>query len=163
MLLISKGGKYETFASFVEMPSYAIFALPQNTVPIFLNMFRHILYSAQVEKMVDIEWYINTDKGKVLSNQQVCGSIQHFVRDVFIGLSDEEKVMKELLERIATQYNVELGIYDVKQRGHSYRAFFKGVRETPTLIIGREKLIGEATEERIIKILEDQMDSANNG
>ena len=115
------------------------------------------------EEMVDIEWYINTDKGKVLGNQQVCGSIQHFVRDVFIGLSDEEKVMKELLERIATQYNVELGIYDVKQRGHSYRAFFKGVRKTPTLIIGTEKLIGEATEERIIKILEDQMDRTSNG
>ncbi len=107
--------------------------------------------------MVDIEWYINTDKGKVLGNQQVCGSIQHFVKEVFIGLSDKEKAMKELLERIAVQYNIELRIYDVRQRGHSYRAFYKRIHETPMVIVGKERLTGEVTEEQLTKVIRDQM------
>ena len=63
---------------------------------------------------MEIEFYINTDKGKVLSNQQVCGSIQHYVRDVFIGLSDKEKEMKKQLEHIAKQCNAKLETYDIR-------------------------------------------------
>ncbi|MCK4267102.1 MAG: hypothetical protein KAX31_07450 [Thermoplasmata archaeon] len=89
--------------------------------------------------MMEIEFYINTDKGKVLSNQQVCGSIQHFVRDVFIGLSDKEKGMKKQLERIAKQCNAKLETYDVRGRRHRLRAQSKGVKHTPTVIIDNHK------------------------
>ena len=107
--------------------------------------------------MVDIEWYINTEKGKVFGNQEICGSGRRYVRDVYIGLSDEEKAMKELLERMSIQYNVELRIYDVKQRRHYYRAFLKGIRETPIVIVGRERLTGEVTEEQLTKVIREQM------
>ena len=85
---------------------------------------------------MEIEFYINTDKGKVLSNKQVCGSIQHFVRDVFIGLTDKEKDMKEQLEDMAKRCNAKLEIYDVRERRHRLRAQKKGVKQTPAVIIG---------------------------
>ena len=88
---------------------------------------------------MEIEFYINTDKGKVLSNEQVCGSIQHFVRDVFIGLTDDEKEMKKQLEDMAKRCNAKLEIYDIRERRHRLRAQKKGVKQTPTIIIGRRK------------------------
>ena len=88
---------------------------------------------------MEIEFYINTDKGKILSNEQVCGSIQHFVRDVFIGLSDKEKEMKEQLEGMAKRCNAKLEIYDVRERRHRLMAQKKGVKQTPTVIIGEHK------------------------
>lgn len=107
--------------------------------------------------MVDIEWYINTEKGKVFGNQEICGSGRRYVRDVYIGLSDNEKAMKELLERIAVQHNVKLNIYDIRQRRYYYRAFFKGIRETPIIIVGKERLTGEVTEGQLSKVIRDQM------
>lgn len=100
-----------------------------------------------------IELYVNTDKGKVLSNQQVCGSIQHFVRDVFIGLSDEEKEIKKQLEHIAKQCNAKFEIYDVRERRHRLRAQNRGVKQTPTVIIGNHKFQDDFKMSDILKHL----------
>ena len=74
----------------------------------------------------------------------------------FVELPDEVQKMKDLLMDLALKHNVEINVYDKTRIRDAVRAFFKGVRKTPTVIIGRHRLTGNITEEQIIKALKDQ-------
>lgn len=73
----------------------------------------------------------------------------------FFETSDDERKIIELLDRVASQHNVEMKIYDMARSRYAFRAFFKGIRKTPTIIIGRNKLTGNITEEQIVKVLKE--------
>lgn len=77
------------------------------------------------------------------------------VKKAFVGLSEKETRMKERLERIAEQYNAELRVYDVKKASHAFRALFKGVRDTPAIIIGKHKFGEDFKENEILRVLEE--------
>ncbi len=102
---------------------------------------------------MEIELYVNTEKGKIFSDQGICGSGRHFVRDVFIGLSYEEEEMKKQLERIAKQYHVEFSVYDIGEKRYRSLARSKGVRTVPTVIVGHHKFEEDFEMSEIIELL----------
>ncbi len=70
-----------------------------------------------------------------------------------VGLPEEVLNLKNLLERIASQHNVEMIVYDRTRLRDTVRAFFKGVRKTPTVFIGKRKFVGYITEDEIEKAM----------
>ena len=78
------------------------------------------------------------------------------VKKTFVGLPPEEKELINKLERVAARFNVEFSVYDVAKTRHAFRAYFKGVRGIPSVVIGRKKLTGNITEEELIEVLEEQ-------
>jgi len=70
-----------------------------------------------------------------------------------VGLPEEVLNLKNLLERIASQHNIEMVVYDRTRLRDTVRAFFKGVRKTPTIIIGKCRLVGDIAEEDVEKAI----------
>ncbi|MDO9538264.1 MAG: hypothetical protein Q7J68_08095 [Thermoplasmata archaeon] len=111
-----------------------------------------------------IELYLNSEKGhlkagypyyETLSSKSIGtwhgpSSGYYIPKDVFVGYSEEEKEMRDQITRMADKYNFELKVYDVSKTRYRFRAFFKGVRETPTAVIGRKKFIGTISEDEIL-------------
>ena len=116
-----------------------------------------------------IEIYVNSERGVVkgigrenLPALGYGGQIGRkydswHVKKAFVGLPPEEKELIDKLEHVAARFNVEFSVYDVAKTRHAFRAFFKGVRDTPTVIIGRKKLTGNITEEQLIEALEERV------
>lgn len=80
------------------------------------------------------------------------------VKLAFVDISENERKLIELLDRLAGQHNVEMKIFDIARSRYALRAFFKGIRITPTVIIGRNKLSGNITEEQIVKVLKESLE-----
>lgn len=115
-----------------------------------------------------MEIYLNSDRGVVkgigrenLPPLGYSGQIgkkydSWHVKKAFVGLPPKEKELINKLVHVAAQFNVEFIVYDVAKTRYAFRAFFKGVRDTPTVIIGRKKLTGNITEEELTKVLVEQ-------
>ena len=116
-----------------------------------------------------VELYLNSEKGRILggdpymetsagryrSRMRTDTSSCRMVKKTFIGFSKKEKEIRDRLERMLTQYNVELIVYDVKQTTHAFRAWYKGVRDTPTIIIGKHRFGEDFKENEIRGVLEE--------
>ena len=63
----------------------------------------------------------------------------YIVKEGVFGLTEIENKFIGQLEEFASQKHIELKVYDIKNLRHSIRAFFKGIEETPTVIIGKKK------------------------
>ena len=61
------------------------------------------------------------------------------VKEGYFGLSEKEKVFIVQLDQLAKDSNKELKIYDIKNFWHSVRAYYKGIEETPVVIIGNKQ------------------------
>jgi len=118
-----------------------------------------------VEEM-RIELYLNSDeymeKGVSVKPQY----LRHFrgqvsdeyddlllTKQVFTELPDELKKLQNLLEDLAFKHDIEMYVYDTTRIRDSIKAFFKGIRKIPTVIIGRQKLTGNITKEQIIEAI----------
>ena len=116
-----------------------------------------------------IELYLNSDeymeKGVNVKPQY----LRHFrgqvsdeydglllTKQVFTELPDDVKKIQNLLEDLALKHDIEMYVYDATRIRDSIRAFFKGIRKTPTVIIGKQKLTGSITKEQIIKAIKEQ-------
>ena len=116
-----------------------------------------------------IELYLNSEKGQILggdpymetsagryrSRMRTDTSSCRMVKKAFIGFSKKEKEIRDQLEHIAEQHNVELRVYDVKKTSHAFRAWYKGVRDTPIIIIGKHKFGEDYKENEILRALEE--------
>ena len=101
--------------------------------------------------------YYNTAAGKNIvgmwhSRSDDC----QFVKKANLYVSEKENKIKNELEIIASKHGFELNIFDISKTRDALGAFFKGVRETPTVIIGKNKLVGDITEEQLTKVLMEQ-------
>ncbi len=63
----------------------------------------------------------------------------YIVKEGFFGLTDSEKIFIVQLDQLAKDSNRELKIYDMKNFWHSIRAYYKGIEETPVVIIGNKQ------------------------
>jgi len=73
-----------------------------------------------------------------------------------VGLPEEVLNLKNLLERIASQHNIDMIVYDRTRLRDTVRAFFKGVRKTPTVIIGKCRFVGNITEKQLVEVVKEQ-------
>ncbi len=82
------------------------------------------------------------------------------VKEGMFGLTDTEKIFINQLEQLAIDRNKELKIYDLKIFGHSVRAYFKGIEETPVVIIGNKKFTKDNLKiDQIIEISKETYES----
>ena len=115
-----------------------------------------------------IELYVDSVKGVSQGgNPYSAGKNPHRVRRRFgsleghvkvtdiahAGWSEKEKKVKRTLDKLAEQYDFELVVYDVARTRHMLRAYFKGVRRIPQVIVGKHKMTGKLSEEKIIRAL----------
>ena len=63
----------------------------------------------------------------------------YIVKEGVFGLSEKENKFIDQLEKFVAQNKMELKVYDIKNLRPSIRAYFKGIEETPAVIIGKKK------------------------
>ena len=84
----------------------------------------------------------------------------YIVKEGMFGLTDTEKKFIHQLEQLAKDKNIQLKLYDLKNFGHSARAYYKGIEETPVVIIGNKKFTKENLKiEQIIEISKETYES----
>ena len=84
----------------------------------------------------------------------------YIVKEGVFGLTETEKRFIGQLEEFVVQNKMELKVYDINKMGHSVRAFFKGVGETPMVIIGKKKFTKENFDiDQLIKINKETYES----
>lgn len=71
------------------------------------------------------------------------------VKESFSDLSPKEKAIIEAVQDYANAHGVEYRVYDISKLRYGLRAMFKGVREVPTVIIGKEHFSGSVTASQI--------------
>jgi hypothetical protein len=70
-----------------------------------------------------------------------------------VGLPKEVVKLRDMLESIAHRHNMDMIVYDRTRFRDTIMAFFRGVRKTPTVIIGKRRFVGDITEEDIEKAI----------
>ena len=115
-----------------------------------------------------IELYLNSDKGAVKGEgaDNLPWSMRAGwtpakdsslnVKTAFVNFTDEENELRARLDRIGTEHNLEIILYDTARTRNAMRAFFKGVRKSPTIIIGKSILTGKITDAQIIKAIKEK-------
>lgn len=69
-------------------------------------------------------------------------------------LSEEDKSALKLIEEFAAEKNLRFRVIDVASLKGHLRARLKGVRATPTIIVGNNRLIGVSKKEEFEALLE---------
>jgi hypothetical protein len=110
-----------------------------------------------------IELYINSDefatKGgtglymRYFRGQETSHDDLLRLKQTFVETPEEIVTLRNMLEKIASQYNLDMIVYDRTRIRDTIRAFFKGIRRTPTVRIGKHKFTGNITEEQILKAI----------
>ena len=77
-------------------------------------------------------------------------------RETYTGLSEQEKAARERLEKIADRYNLVVDIIDLSHSSNRRKAFFRGIRNPPIIIIDKHKFNIDFKEKDIIAILESK-------
>ena len=84
----------------------------------------------------------------------------YIVKEGMFGLTDTEKKFIHQLEQLAKDKNIQLKLYDLKNFGHSVRAYYKGIEETPVVIICNKKYTKDNFEiDAFIKINKETYES----
>lgn len=113
-----------------------------------------------------IEVYINYTKGIVKgstpygpnpwSQRRRMGSQEDTIFTVGESYSDltpeEQKVLKTVQE-YANEHGIEYKVHDISKTRESVRAFMKGVKESPTVVIGNRKFVSNITKDELKEAL----------
>ena len=67
----------------------------------------------------------------------------------FAGWSEKDIKLRNMLKQVVNEYNAKLVVYDMKKNSYILKAYFKGVRELPSVIIGKRIISGQITEKAI--------------
>jgi len=117
---------------------------------------------------VRIELYINSDEFAIKGNpdNQYGFVMKHYARagtrgnadltpmeQPFVETPEEIVTLRNMLEKIASQYKFDMIVYDRTRIRDTIIAFFKGIRRTPTVRIGKHKFTGNITEDQILKAI----------
>ncbi|MBA3045907.1 MAG: hypothetical protein KKH41_03220 [Candidatus Thermoplasmatota archaeon] len=63
----------------------------------------------------------------------------YIVKEGVFGFTETEKKFLSQLEQLAISEGRELKIYDTKNFWHGIRAYFRGVEQTPAIVLGRKR------------------------
>lgn len=69
-------------------------------------------------------------------------------------LPENHRQAVEIAERLAKEKRMRLKVHNLSTRTGKIRAFLKGVKETPTIIVGNHKISEEITEKKLVSLLE---------
>jgi hypothetical protein len=59
----------------------------------------------------------------------------------------------EMIKKVAREHGFKIKIYNTSSRLGKIKAFLKGVKKTPTVIINNQKVTGKITEEKLLSLL----------
>jgi hypothetical protein len=68
-------------------------------------------------------------------------------------LPETHKEVIEIAEKVAKERQMKVKVCDLSSKMGKLKALFKGVRETPTIVIENHKISGQITEEKLLSIL----------
>ena len=68
-------------------------------------------------------------------------------------MSETDRAVLKVAEDIAKETGIELKVYDISSFKGKIKAMFKGVKRTPTIIIGKNKIEGPPEKEQLISLL----------
>jgi len=114
----------------------------------------------RIELYLNSEEY-NTNRGAMPYMRHYRGAVTNEYDDglricrKFIELPDEIVNLRDMLENLAHKHNIDMIVYDRTRIRDTIRAFFKGVRKTPTIIIGKKKFVGIVTKDEIVAALKE--------
>lgn len=69
-------------------------------------------------------------------------------------LPEHHRKAVEIAERLAEEKGMKLKIYNLSTKMGKLKAFLKGVKETPTIIVENHKICEEITEKKLASLLE---------
>jgi len=69
-------------------------------------------------------------------------------------LPESHKQAIKIAEKVAQEKGIKLKVYNTSSTKGKLKAVFKGVKETPTVIIESQKITGEITENKLVSLLE---------
>jgi deoxycytidylate deaminase len=126
-----------------------------------LMNFRHNIVSG-IETAGTIQVFVNNEKVPVRNFQTYeFTSPGHECTRKLITVPIFESVLPEiheqvikLAERVAEEKGMKLKVYNLSSRMGKVKAVLKGVKETPTIIVGNHKISEEITEKKLLYLLE---------
>ena len=68
-------------------------------------------------------------------------------------LPENHKQAIKIAEKVAKEKKMKLKVYNISSRIGKLKAQFKGVKETPTIIIKNQKITGEITKKNLLSLL----------
>lgn len=68
-------------------------------------------------------------------------------------LSETHQQAIEVAKKVANEKGVKLKIYNLSSKAGKLKAFLKGVKRTPTIIIDNHKVTGKISKEELSKLL----------
>ena len=121
-------------------------------------MTREIILFLQTKEFVqrDTESLEHTQSTR---RHSLGGDDELLITSIDRWLSDDDKKAKELVEDFAESQHLELIVYDCAKFWDNLRAKFKGIKITPTVILGTHRFTTDITREQLEKML--IMDSKN--
>jgi len=78
---------------------------------------------------------------------------ENLISSINNWLSENDIKAKEIVEEFAKSQHLELVIYDRYRFWDNVRAIFKGIKTTPTVILGEHKLKGNFSQEQLEELL----------
>lgn len=69
-------------------------------------------------------------------------------------LPETHKQIVKIAERAAKERGMQLKVHNMSTKMGKVKALLKGVKETPTIIIGDHKITGEIAENQLLSLLE---------
>lgn len=72
-------------------------------------------------------------------------------------LPEADQQALELARAVAEENDLKVKVYNLSTSFGSFKALIKGVRRTPTVIVGNERIEGTITKQSLLKALESQM------
>lgn len=109
-----------------------------------------------IQVYVKSEENVATEKGLVPSvSGHPCAGIEPVIEyKKKHVLPETYKQVVDIAKKVAEEKGIKLEVYDQSSSVGKLRALFKGVNETPTVIIGNQRIIGSVTEKKLLSLLE---------
>ena len=94
-----------------------------------------------------------TEHMKEIHTKAIGGYDEQLVTSIHRWLPADEIKVKKIIEDFARSQHLELVIYDRYRFWDNMRAKFKGIKTTPTVILGKYRLTADITQDRLKEAL----------
>ena len=94
-----------------------------------------------------------TEHMKEIHTKAIGGYNEQVITSIHKWLPADEIKVKKIVEEFAKSQDLELVIYDRYRFWDNVRAKFKGIKTTPTVILGEHKFTANITAERLKEVL----------
>lgn len=111
------------------------------------------VYVRTQEKTTHNPVFVQSDPGHSCTHTYGDGLLQSFECKVEKVLPENEKQALEIAKTVAKDIGLKVKVYDLSTRIGRFRAQFKKVEMTPTVMLGGQRIVSNITRDSLIGIL----------